>query len=172
MMRVGLGFDVHPFGDGRPLFLCGVQIPYYRGLVGHSDADAALHAVMDALLGALSLGDIGTHFPNTDEAYRGADSGALTQRVVELIGSHGFVVNNVDITILAEAPKVMPHQQAMRNRLSDLLRCQPADVSVKATTMERLGFVGREEGIAAMAVATVRTSGNPRVELLTLDGPN
>lgn len=153
MMRVGIGYDIHRYGDGRAVTLGGVAIPHYCSLVGHSDADVLLHAIMDALLGAAGLPDIGHHFPNTDPAYRGIRSTELLQRVAGMISEAGFAVGNIDATVLAEQPKIGPHILAMRERIA---RCVDIDVSavgVKATTNERLGAVGRDEGIAAMAVA-------------------
>lgn len=163
MVRVGLGFDVHAFAAGRRLVLAGVEIPHDKGLLGHSDADVVLHAVMDALLGALALGDIGQHFPNHDERYRDADSGQLTRHVVQLIGEQEHCIHNVDVMILAEEPKLSGHNAAMRHRLAELLGCSVGQVSIKATTMESMGFVGRKEGIGAQAIATVYPR-NPTVE--------
>lgn len=155
-MRIGLGFDVHRFAAGRKLMLGGVEIASERGLLGHSDADVVLHAVMDALLGALALGDIGMHFPDTDPAYQGADSGQLTREVVRMVRAEGYQIGNVDIMILAEAPKIAPYTLEMRQCMADLLDCTVHQVSVKATTMEKMGFVGRKEGIAAQAVALLQ----------------
>ena len=152
-MRIGNGFDVHAFAAGRPLVIGGVAIPFDRGLAGHSDADVLLHAIADALLGALALGDIGAHFPDTDARWKGADSRVLLRHVAALIDGRGFVVGNVDATIVAQAPKVAPHVAAMRANIAADLGCEVERVSVKATTTERLGFAGREEGIAAEAVA-------------------
>lgn len=154
-MRMGLGFDVHEFSDNRPLVLAGVRIPHSRGLLGHSDADVVLHAIMDALLGSLALGDIGQHFPNTDERYRDADSADLTRRVTQLVEDAGYEINNIDVMVLAEEPKLAPHKEVMRHRLSELLGCGVAKISIKATTLEGMGFVGRREGMACMAIATV-----------------
>ncbi|MCL6445844.1 MAG: 2-C-methyl-D-erythritol 2,4-cyclodiphosphate synthase [Alicyclobacillus sp.] len=151
-MRIGLGYDVHPFATGRRLWLGGVEIPHHQGLAGHSDADVVLHAVMDAVLGALALGDIGQHFPNSDPAYKDADSGALTQHVARLMRDAGYDIGNVDVMLLAERPKIAPYIPAMRRRIATLLGCEDGQVSVKATTTERLGFIGREEGMAAEAV--------------------
>jgi 2-C-methyl-D-erythritol 2,4-cyclodiphosphate synthase len=151
-MRVGLGFDVHAFAEGRKLVLGGVEIPYKKGLEGHSDADVVLHAVMDALLGALALGDIGHHFPNTDERYRNADSKLLCRHVFELVCQRGYEIGNMDVMIMAEKPKVSPYTLAMRESMAQLFGCELGAVSVKATTMEGMGFVGRQEGIAAHAV--------------------
>lgn len=148
-IRIGNGFDVHRFAPERKLILCGVEIPYEVGLLGHSDADVALHALADALLGAAALRDIGYHFPDTDPAYAGADSRRLLRRVVELIGEKGYRVGNVDVTIIAQAPKLLPHIERMRANVAADLGVAPDAVSVKATTTERLGFTGRKEGIAA-----------------------
>ncbi|MBD5179041.1 MAG: 2-C-methyl-D-erythritol 2,4-cyclodiphosphate synthase [Bacteroidales bacterium] len=154
-MRIGNGFDVHRFAPERKLILCGVEIPYEYGLLGHSDADVALHALADALLGAAALRDIGYHFPDTDPAYAGADSRRLLRRVVELIGEKGYRVGNVDVTIIAQAPKLLPHIEQMRANVAADLGVAPDAVSVKATTTERLGFTGRKEGIAAQASALI-----------------
>lgn len=155
MIRTGMGYDVHRLTENRELILCGVKVPYEKGLLGHSDADVALHALADALLGAAAMRDIGYHFPDTDPAYSGADSRKLLRRVVELIGQEGFSINNVDVTIVAQRPKLLTFiPQMIENVAADLnisVRC----VSVKATTTERLGFEGRGEGISAMAVATL-----------------
>jgi 2-C-methyl-D-erythritol 2,4-cyclodiphosphate synthase len=152
-MRIGQGFDVHAFAEGRRLVLGGVHIPFARGLAGHSDADVLIHAICDALLGALALGDIGTHFPDTDGRWKDADSRELLRSVVQTVGSRGYRVGNVDVTVIAEAPRIAPHVSAMRANIAAELGCAPEDVSIKATTSERLGFTGRGEGIAAMAVA-------------------
>ncbi|MBD5425268.1 MAG: 2-C-methyl-D-erythritol 2,4-cyclodiphosphate synthase [Bacteroides sp.] len=154
-IRIGNGFDVHRFAPERKLILCGVEIPYEYGLLGHSDADVALHALADALLGAAALRDIGYHFPDTDPAYAGADSRRLLRRVVELIGEKGYRVGNVDVTIIAQAPKLLPHIEQMRANVAADLGVAPDAVSVKATTTERLGFTGRKEGIAAQASALI-----------------
>ena len=154
-IRIGNGFDVHRFAPERKLILCGVEIPYEFGLLGHSDADVALHALADALLGAAALRDIGYHFPDTDPAYAGADSRRLLRRVVELIGEKGYRVGNVDVTIIAQAPKLLPHIEQMRANVAADLGVAPDAVSVKATTTERLGFTGRKEGIAAQASALI-----------------
>ena len=155
-MRIGQGYDSHRFAEGRPLILGGVEIAHDRGLAGHSDADVLTHAITDALLGAAGLGDIGHHFPDTDERWRGADSIALLREVVRLVAEAGLEPVNVDATVIAERPKLGPHRDAMRARLADALGLDAARVGVKATTNERMGFVGREEGIAALAVALVR----------------
>lgn len=153
--RVGNGFDVHRLVADRDLWICGVKIPHTLGLLGHSDADVALHALSDALLGAASLRDIGYHFPDTDPAYKGADSRRLLREVVRLLANKGYAVGNVDLTIMAQAPKMLPHIPVMISNIADDLGIDPDCVSVKATTTERLGFTGREEGIAAMATALI-----------------
>lgn len=153
--RTGNGFDVHALVEGRPLVLCGVTIEHDRGLLGHSDADVAIHALCDALLGAMALGDIGRHFPDTDARYAGIDSRRLLRHVVELVRSHGYAPYNADVTIMAQAPKMAPHIEAMRANIAADLGISPGMASVKATTTERLGFVGRQEGIAALATATL-----------------
>ena len=154
-IRIGNGFDVHRLVEGRDLWIAGVKIPYHLGLLGHSDADVALHALSDALLGAASLRDIGYHFPDTDPAYKGADSRVLLRRVVELLKDGGYLVGNVDLTIMAQAPKMLPHIPLMIERIASDLGVEPSCVSVKATTTEKLGFTGRGEGIAAMASALI-----------------
>lgn len=154
-MRTGLGYDVHRLVENRELWMCGVKIPYELGLDGHSDADVGLHALCDALLGAAALRDIGYHFPDTDERYRGADSRVLLRRVRELIGEEGFGVVNVDVTIVAQAPKMLPHIDAMRCNIAADLGVELGRVSVKATTTEHLGFTGRKEGIAAFATCLI-----------------
>lgn len=153
--RVGSGFDVHKFAEERRLILCGVDIPYTKGLLGHSDADVALHALMDALLGAAALGDIGKHFPDTDVKFKGADSGELTKYVVYLLESLGWQINNVDITIIAQQPKLAGYIPMMKANVAQLLKIAEDCVNVKATTTEKLGFTGRGEGIAAEAVASL-----------------
>ena len=150
-MRIGNGFDVHALVAGRPLVLGGVAIPHERGLDGHSDADVLLHAVCDAILGALALGDIGMHFPDADARWKGADSRVLLRHVASLASARGWCIGNLDVTVIAEAPKLAPHVPAMRANLAADLACGIGDVSVKATTTERLGFAGRGEGIAALA---------------------
>ena len=149
--RIGNGFDVHRLVEGRPCIICGVDIPFELGLLGHSDADVALHALADALLGAAALGDIGKHFPDTDPRWKGADSRMLLRRVVEILAGEGFRPCNADITIMAQAPKMLPHIEAMRANVAADLAIDLGRVSVKATTTEKLGFTGRKEGIAAMA---------------------
>ena len=152
-MRIGHGFDVHKFGEGEFVTLGRVQIPYEKGLLAHSDGDVALHALSDALLGAAALGDIGKHFPDTDDAYAGADSRVLLRHVVGLIRDKGYRISNVDITIIAQAPKMAPHIQAMRENIAADLNVRLDDVNVKATTTEKLGFEGRKEGISTHAIA-------------------
>jgi len=150
-IRIGNGFDVHALVAGRPLVLGGVAIPHERGLAGHSDADVVLHAVCDAILGALALGDIGMHFPDTDARWKDADSRALLRQVAALASAQGWRIGNLDVTVIAEAPKLAPHVPAMRANLAGDLACDVGAISVKATTTERLGFAGRGEGIAALA---------------------
>lgn len=150
-IRIGNGFDVHRLVENRELWLCGVKIDHSLGLLGHSDADVAIHALCDAILGALSLGDIGKHFPDTDPAYKGIDSKKLLANVVCLISERGWQIGNADLTIMAEAPKLRPHIDKMRECLAAILGCDIDCVSVKATTTEGLGFTGRREGIATQA---------------------
>lgn len=150
---IGQGYDVHRLTEGRRCIICGVDIPFDRGLLGHSDADVALHALSDALLGAVALGDIGKHFPDTDPKWEGADSRKLLRAVAALVAAEGYRPSNVDITIIAQAPKMLPYIEAMRANVAEDLDLSVARVSVKATTTERLGFTGRAEGIAAQAVA-------------------
>jgi 2-C-methyl-D-erythritol 2,4-cyclodiphosphate synthase len=159
--RVGLGFDVHPLAGGRPLVLGGVEVPAERGLAGHSDADVLSHAVADALLGALALGDLGRHFPDSDPRFRGASSLGLLAEVVARVRKEGGRVVNVDATVVAEAPRLAPHLDRMRARLAQTLGVAEARVSVKAKHAERLGALGRQEGIAAMAVALVELTEGP-----------
>lgn len=154
-MRIGHGFDVHALTTGRKCIIGGVDIPYERGLNGHSDADVLLHAICDALLGAAALGDIGQHFPDTDARYKGIDSRELLRHVAQLLQTHGFAVGNIDATIIAEAPKMAPHIQQMRRNIAADVGVAVEDVNVKATTTERLGFTGRGEGIAAEAVCLI-----------------
>ncbi len=150
--RIGHGYDVHRLTPERPLFLGGIEIPYHLGLLGHSDADVLLHAVMDAILGALGEGDIGRHFPDTDEAFCGIDSKELVRRVFLLLDGRGYVIGNIDATVIAQRPKLAPHIPAMRDTVAALLACSPGTVNIKATTEEGLGFTGRGEAIAAHAV--------------------
>ncbi len=157
-MRVGQGFDVHRFaapGEGRTLVLMGLAIPHDRGLVGHSDADVMLHALMDALLGAAGLGDIGQHFPDTDPTYKGADSTHLLERVMASLGTGGWRVVNADVCLIGERPKIGPHRERMRERIAPLLGIPTEALNVKATTTEKLGFTGRGEGLAAQAVVLI-----------------
>lgn len=156
MIRIGQGYDVHKLVEGRKLILCGVEVPHTLGLLGHSDADVALHALADALLGAAAMRDIGYHFPDSDPAYKGADSRVLLRRVVEIIGSRGLCPYNVDVTIVAQRPKLLDYIPAMISNVASDLGLPVESVSVKATTTEHLGFEGRGEGIAAMAVVTLR----------------
>lgn len=151
-IRIGNGYDIHQLGAGRPLILGGVEIPHELGLLGHSDADVLTHAIMDAMLGALSLGDIGHYFPPTDPQWAGADSLVLLSKVNQLVQDQGWQVGNVDSVVVAERPKLKPHIAMMRDRLASVLQVQPNQVGIKATTNEKLGPVGREEGIAAYAV--------------------
>ncbi|MDX7991568.1 2-C-methyl-D-erythritol 2,4-cyclodiphosphate synthase [Xenorhabdus littoralis] len=152
-MRIGHGFDVHKFGGERPLVIGGVRIPYEHGLIAHSDGDVALHAATDALLGAAALGDIGKLFPDTDPAFKGADSRELLKEAYRRIRAKGYRIGNLDITIIAQAPKMLPHIPQMRVNLAEDLECHMDDINVKATTTEKLGFIGRKEGIACEAVA-------------------
>ena len=154
-MRIGHGYDVHRLVEGRKLILGGVEIPFEKGLLGHSDADVLAHAVMDALLGAAALGGIGKLFPDSDPAYSGADSLVLLRRVAEVLAEHGYGIGNVDATVLAQRPKLAPHIPEMRERLAAAMGIGPGQVSVKATTEEGLGFTGTGEGIAAHAVALI-----------------
>lgn len=154
-IRVGTGYDVHRLAEGEALWLCGVRIEHSRGLSGHSDADVAIHALVDAILGAIGDGDIGSHFPPSDPQWRGASSDIFLRHAIDLAAKAGWRIGNVDVTIVCEAPKISPHREAMRNRLADLMGAPVEAVSVKATTTERLGFTGRAEGIAAQAVATL-----------------
>ena len=154
-IRVGSGYDVHRLADGEELWLCGVKIEHSQGLAGHSDADVAIHALVDALLGAIGQGDIGSHFPPSEAQWRGASSDRFLSHAVALAAAAGYSVGNVDVTLICEAPRIGPHREAMRSRLAALLGVDIAAVSVKATTTERLGFTGRAEGIAAQAVATL-----------------
>jgi 2-C-methyl-D-erythritol 2,4-cyclodiphosphate synthase len=151
-MRIGQGFDVHRFGPGDAVVLGGVRIPHDHGLVAHSDGDVLLHALCDALLGAIAAGDIGRHFPDTDARWKGADSRVLLRRCVELVAAAGYRVGNVDLTVIAERPKLAPHADAIRANIAADLGCSVGEVGVKATTTEGLGFTGRREGIAAQAV--------------------
>ena len=153
MMRIGTGYDVHRLQEGLPLWIGGVRIEHTHGLLGHSDADVLLHAICDALLGAAALGDIGKHFPDTDPAYKGINSLKLLAHVGTLLKEHGYSIGNIDSTVVAQRPKMAPHIHQMRQNIADTLGISVDQVSVKATTTERLGFEGREEGISAQAVA-------------------
>lgn len=155
MTRVGIGYDVHPFEEGRPLILGGVEIPHTRGLKGHSDADVLCHAIADAVLGAMGLPDIGFYFPPSDMSIEGICSLRILEKCAALAAEKGYTIENVDSTLIAEAPRVMKHATLMKEKLAAALGILPDQVGVKATTNERMGFVGREEGIAAMAVACV-----------------
>ena len=155
-MRSGIGYDVHRLVTGRPLILGGVEIPHEKGLDGHSDADVLLHAIADALLGAAALGDIGLHFPDTDERWHGADSLALLEEVGRLVGAEGYRVSNIDATVALQEPKLRPHIGAMRENIARVLRLDVGQVSVKATTTERLGFAGTGEGAAAFATCALK----------------
>ncbi|MFM2480213.1 2-C-methyl-D-erythritol 2,4-cyclodiphosphate synthase [Celerinatantimonas sp. YJH-8] len=157
MIRIGHGFDVHCFGGEGPLTIAGVKVPYTFGFIAHSDGDVALHALCDALLGALALGDIGQHFPDTDPAYAGADSRELLKQVYRLVRECGFILGNLDLTIIAQTPKMAPHIEAMREQISQCLECSIDQVNIKATTTESLGFTGRKEGIASHCVVLVES---------------
>ena len=154
-MRVGIGYDVHRLVEGRKLILGGVEIPHTLGLLGHSDAEVLLHAIMDALLGAAALGDIGQHFPDTDPVYEGADSLQLLSHVGDLISREGYAIENVDATVIAQKPKLAPHIEQMRENIANTLHLELTQVNVKATTEERLGFTGREEGISSQAICAL-----------------
>jgi 2-C-methyl-D-erythritol 2,4-cyclodiphosphate synthase len=157
--RIGLGYDVHAFTEGRPLILGGVTIPYEYGLSGHSDADAVIHAVVDALLGAAALGDIGTHFPSHDPRWKDQPSMVFLTYTRDLLREKGWTVGNVDATIVAERPKMLPHVQAMRSHLAEHLQVEVEQISVKATTTDGLGFAGRREGVACQAIALIERVG-------------
>ena len=160
MIRVGQGFDVHQLVEGRDCIIGGVKIPYEKGLLGHSDADVLLHAISDAVLGALALGDIGKHFPDTDPAFKDADSVKLLEHVWALAKERGYKLGNADATIIAQAPKMAPHIPAMADTIARVLDADVSQVNVKATTSERLGFTGRGEGIAAQAIVCLVRDGN------------
>ena len=155
MIRTGIGYDIHRLAEGRKLILGGVEIPHSHGLEGHSDADVLSHAIADALLGALGAGDIGQHFPNTDESIRGISSIEILKRVTKFLTDKRARVINVDVTLIAEAPKIVPHVPEMRQKIADAIGASKSDVSVKATTNEKLGPIGRGEGMAAIAIATI-----------------
>ena len=155
MTRFGIGYDVHRLVEGRKLILGGADVPYEKGLLGHSDADVLLHAISDALLGAAALGDIGRHFPDTDERFKGADSGKLIEEVARLVRAEGYVIGNVDACVVAQAPKLLPYIPQMRDNIARMLGIAAGDVNVKATTEERLGFTGSGEGMSAYAIAGI-----------------
>lgn len=159
-MRIGMGYDVHRLVEGRDLIMGGVKIPYEKGLLGHSDADVLLHAISDALLGAAALGDIGKHFPDTDPAYKGISSLLLLQKVGELLEEKGYLIENIDATIIAQAPKMRPHIDTMRENIAGALGISPEQVNVKATTEEGLGFTGNGEGISSQAICLLTSPFN------------
>lgn len=177
-MRVGMGYDVHRLVPDRDLIIGGVKIPYEKGLLGHSDADVLLHAIMDALLGAAALGDIGKHFPDTDPEYKGADSLMLLRKVGELLSKEGYVIENIDSTIIAQKPKMAPHIEQMRKNIADTLGLDISRVNVKATTEEGLGFTGTGEGISSQAVALIMSVENyiydniARGQFISSDAPS
>ena len=158
MFRTGIGFDAHALAEGRPLVIGGVRIPHSRGLLGHSDADVLVHAVMDAILGALALGDIGEHFPDTEDEFEGADSLELLSRVQKMIEDKGYCCENLDSIIIAEKPKLKPYIGEMRENIASVLKINVDQLSIKATTTEHLGFTGREEGIAAQAIVHLKSN--------------
>ena len=158
MIRIGQGFDVHKFEEGRPLILGGILIPHDKGLTGHSDADVLLHTITDAALGAIGEGDIGRHFPDTDSAFKDADSAVLLEKIWELVNERGYKLGNIDCTIIAEQPKMAPHIGVIQSRVAELLKADTTQVNIKATTTEKLGFTGRGEGIAAMATILLQKS--------------
>ncbi|MFP7495328.1 2-C-methyl-D-erythritol 2,4-cyclodiphosphate synthase [Terribacillus saccharophilus] len=156
MFRIGQGFDVHAFAEGRPCIIGGITIPHELGLLGHSDADVLLHTVADACLGALALGDIGKHFPDTDPAFKDADSEVLLRHVWQLVKEKGYKLGNLDCTVIAQAPKMAPYIDQIRENIAGMLEAEPSQINVKATTTEQLGFTGRKEGIAAQAVVLLQ----------------
>jgi 2-C-methyl-D-erythritol 2,4-cyclodiphosphate synthase len=158
--RIGFGYDVHRLEEGIPFWLGGVEISHYKGSLGHSDADVLLHAICDAILGAAALGDIGTHFPDTDPAYKGISSSILLQKTGELLSSHGFEIGNIDSSICLQTPKIKVHIPRMQKQIAETLNLRENQVSVKATTEEKLGFTGREEGVSAYAVVLIQTLAN------------
>lgn len=166
-MRIGMGYDVHKLTENRKLILCGVEIPFEKGLLGHSDADVAVHAIMDALLGAAALGDIGRHFPDTDPAYEGISSITLLRRVADLLEEHNYAVENVDATIIAQRPKLRDYMRQMTENVADALGISPEQVNIKATTEEGLGFTGSGEGIASQAVCLL----TPLLDWSRIDEP-
>ena len=159
-MRIGYGFDIHKLAEGRKFILGGVDIPFEKGLLGHSDADVLLHAITDALLGALALGDIGQHFPDTDPLYKNADSKVLLKHCYKLVTDKGYMLSNLDATVVAKRPKLMPVLPEIRKVIAGLLEVDVSQVSVKATTSEKMGFVGREEGVSATAVVLLEEQSN------------
>lgn len=167
-MRIGMGYDVHKLTEGRDLIIGGVNIPYEKGLLGHSDADVLLHAIMDALLGAAALGDIGLHFPDTDEKYKGASSMVLLKRVGEMLDEHMFLIENIDATIIAQKPKMRPHIDKMRENIAGALGIEISQINIKATTEEGLGFTGSGEGISSQAICML----NSPMGLHTVDVTN
>ena len=159
-MRIGMGYDVHKLVEGRPLILGGVEIPYEKGLLGHSDADCLVHAIMDSLLGAAAMGDIGKHFPDTDPKYKGADSMILLKEVAEMLDKENYIIGNIDATIIAQQPKMSPHIETMRQRIADTLNIEIGRVNIKATTEEGLGFTGEGLGISCQSIALLETVDN------------
>ena len=151
-MRIGFGFDVHQLQEGRDFWLGGIHIPAQKGILGHSDADVLLHAICDAILGSLALGDIGKHFPDTDQNFKGIDSKVLLEKVMELIAEKGYKIGNIDTTVVCQQPKIMPYALQMQTCIANICNIEITDVSIKATTNETMGFIGREEGIVAYAV--------------------
>jgi len=152
MMRIGFGFDVHQLQEGRDFWLGGIHIPAPKGILGHSDADVLLHAICDAILGSLALGDIGKHFPDTDQSFKGIDSKILLEKVMELIAEKGYKIGNIDTTVVCQHPKIMPYALQMQTCIANICNIEISDISIKATTNETMGFIGREEGIVAYAV--------------------
>ncbi len=169
-MRVGMGYDVHKLVEGRDLILGGVKIPYEKGLLGHSDADVLLHAIMDALLGAAALGDIGRHFPDTEEAYKGISSMKLLEHVRTLLDEKLYVIENIDATIIAQCPKMLPHIPAMRQNIAEALQIEVDQVNVKATTEEGLGFTGSGEGISSQAICAIEKITNFSYDVTPVEG--
>ena len=164
-MRIGMGYDVHKLTENRKLILCGVEIPYEKGLLGHSDADVAIHAIMDALLGAAALGDIGKHFPDTDPAYKGISSMVLLRHVGDLLEQHNYIIENIDATIIAQRPKLLPYMPQMVKNVARALGIEEVQVNIKATTEEGLGFTGSGEGISAQAICLL----TPLMDLTQMD---
>ena len=155
MMRIGFGFDVHQLQEGRDFWLGGIHIPAPKGILGHSDADVLLHAICDAILGSLALGDIGKHFPDTDQSFKGIDSKILLEKVMELISEKGYKIGNIDTTVVCQQPKIMPYALQMQTCIANICNIEISDISIKATTNETMGFIGREEGIVAYAVVVL-----------------